>query len=64
VFALRCLLFFVFLGVTLGGRLGGVLLPLPIALVFVEDGLDDLLSQSKLSGDVHQFACFGGGLAT
>jgi hypothetical protein len=48
VFALWRLLFFVFLGVALGGRVGDVLLPLPTALVFVEDGLDSLLPKVNL----------------
>jgi hypothetical protein len=51
--ALWRFLLVVFLGVVLGGCLGGVLLPLPIALVLVEDGLDGLLSRSELGGDVH-----------
>jgi hypothetical protein len=48
VFALWRLLFFVFLGVALGGHVGDVLLPLPTALVFVEDGLDGLLPKVNL----------------
>jgi hypothetical protein len=62
IFALRHLLLFVFLGIALGGHLTGVLLLLPAILVLVEDGLDHLLSRSKLCGDVHQFTCFGGNL--
>jgi hypothetical protein len=62
--ALWCFLLVVFLGVLLGGYLGGILLPLPIGLVLVEDGLDGLLSRSELGGDVHQFTCLGGCLAT
>jgi hypothetical protein len=50
--------------VALGGRLGGALLPLPITLVFVEEGLDCLLPRSELRGDVHQFVGLGQGLAT
>jgi hypothetical protein len=42
----------------------GVLLPLPVTLVFVEEGFDRLLPQSKLHGDVHQFVGLGRGLAT
>jgi hypothetical protein len=37
----------------LGGHLRGVLLPLPTALVLVEDGLDGFLPRIKLGGDVH-----------
>jgi hypothetical protein len=49
---------------TLGGRLGGVFLRLPLRLlVFSEDGLDRLLTRGKLGGDVHQFARLGGSLA-
>jgi hypothetical protein len=49
---------------TLGGRLGGVFLWLPLRLlVFPEDGLDRLLTRGKLGGDVHQFAHLGGSLA-
>jgi hypothetical protein len=44
VLALWRFLLLVFLGVALGGRLGGILLSLPVALVLVEDGLDSLLS--------------------
>jgi hypothetical protein len=50
---------------TLGGRLGGVFLRLPLRLlVFPKDGLDRLLTRSKLGGDVHQFARLGGSLAS
>jgi hypothetical protein len=49
---------------TLGGRLGGVFLRLPLRLlVFPEDGLDRLLTRGELGGDVHQFARLGGSLA-
>jgi hypothetical protein len=49
----------------LGGRLGGVFLQLPLRLlVFPEDGLDRLLTRGELGGDVHQFACLGGSLAS
>jgi hypothetical protein len=49
---------------TLGGRLGGVFLRLPLRLlVFSEDGLDRLLTRGELGGDVHQFARPGGSLA-
>ena len=42
---------------TLGGRLGGVFLRLPLRLlVFPEDGLDRLLTRGELGGNVHQFA--------
>jgi hypothetical protein len=36
------------LGVVLGGCLGDILLPLPAAIVLVEDGLDDLLSEANM----------------
>jgi hypothetical protein len=36
------------LGVVSGGCLGDVLLPLPAAIVLVEDGLDDLLSEANM----------------
>jgi hypothetical protein len=49
---------------TLGRRLGGVFLRLPLRLlVFPEDGLDRLLTRGELGGDVHQFARTGGSLA-
>jgi hypothetical protein len=49
---------------TLGGRLRGVFLRLPLRLlVFPEDGLDRLLTRGELGGDVHQFARLGGSLA-
>jgi hypothetical protein len=56
--------FLALLGVALGGRLGGILLSLPIALVLVKDGLNGLLTQSELGGDIHQFICLDGCLAT
>jgi hypothetical protein len=49
---------------TLGGRLEGVFLRLPLRLfVFPEDGLDRLLTRGELGGDVHQFTRLGGSLA-
>jgi hypothetical protein len=59
-----CVFFLPFLRVALGGCLGGALLPLPIALIFVEEGLDHLLPRSKLYADVHQFIGFGWGFVT
>jgi hypothetical protein len=64
VLALRRLLLFVLPGIAFGSCLGGVLLSLPTALVLVENGLDGHLSQSEFGSDIHQFSCFGGGLAT
>jgi hypothetical protein len=52
------------LRVALGGRLGGAVFSLPIALAIVEEGLHCLLTRSKFCGDVHQFIDFGWGLAT
>jgi hypothetical protein len=40
----------------------GALLPLPVTLVFVEEGFDRLLPRSELHGDVHQFVGLGRGL--
>jgi hypothetical protein len=58
------LLLGLFLRATLGGRLGGVFLRLPLRmLVFLEDGLDRLLTRGELGGDIHQFARPGGSLA-
>jgi hypothetical protein len=57
------LLLLALLRVVLGGCLGCILLLLPAARVAVEEGLDCLLAQSNLRGDVHQFICFAWGLA-
>jgi hypothetical protein len=62
--ALLRLLLLVLLRVALGRYLEDVLLPLPNAIVLVEDGLDSLLSRSEVGGDVHQLVYLGGGLAT
>jgi hypothetical protein len=64
VWTLLCLLLLALLWVALAGRLRGALLPLPIALVLVEEGLNCLMTQSKLRGNVHQFISLGQGLAT
>jgi hypothetical protein len=61
---LYLLLLLTLLRVALGGRLGGALLLLPIALVLVEEGFDLLLPRSELCGNVHQFVGLGQGLAT
>jgi hypothetical protein len=58
------LLLHALLRVAFGGRLGGALLPLPVTLVLVEEGLDRLLARSELRGDVHQLVGLGRGLAT
>jgi hypothetical protein len=42
----------------------GAFLSLIVPLVLVEEGLDRLLPQSKLHGDVHQLIGLGRGLAT
>jgi hypothetical protein len=52
------------LGVTGGRVLGGVVLPLPLALGIGEDGSNRLLSGGKVGGDVQELARIGGGLAT
>jgi hypothetical protein len=58
------LLFGLLLRATLGGRLGGVFLRLPLRLlVYPEDGFDCLLTRGELGGDIHQFARLGGSLA-
>jgi hypothetical protein len=62
--ALLHLLLLTLPGVALGGRLGGILLSLPVALVLMEEGLDSLLTQSEFCGNVHQFVRLGWGLAT
>ena len=46
--ALLRLLLLVLLRVALGRYLEDVLLPLPAAIVLVEDGLDDLLSEANM----------------
>jgi hypothetical protein len=51
-----------FLGLRWEGCLEGILLSLPVALVLMEDGLDDLLTRSELGGDIHQFVRLGNGL--
>jgi hypothetical protein len=57
------LLLSLLLRATLGGCLGGVFLQLPLRLlIFLEDGLDRLLTRGELGGDVHQFARLGGSL--
>jgi hypothetical protein len=61
VWTLLCLLLLALLWVTLGRRLEDVFLSLPAALVPVEEGLDCLLTRSKLCGNVHQFIGFGRG---
>ena len=45
--ALLHLLLLTLPGVALGGRLGGILLSLPVALVLMEDGLDSLLTPKR-----------------
>jgi hypothetical protein len=61
---LPCLLLLTLLREAWGGHLEGVLLPLPVTLVFVEEGFDRILPQSELHGDVHQFIGLGRGLVT
>jgi hypothetical protein len=59
------LLLVLLLGVAPSGRLGDVFLLAALGLlVLPEDGLNHLLARGKLSGDVHQLARPGGGLAT
>jgi hypothetical protein len=62
--ALLCLLLLALLQVALGGHLRGTLLSLLVPLVLMEDGLDRLLSQTELRGDVHQLIDLGRGLVT
>jgi hypothetical protein len=63
-FRLRLLLGLL-LRATLGGRLGGVFLLSSLRqIVLLEDGFDRLLTRGKLGGNVHQFTCLGGSLAS